>query len=89
MERLGPESNSPSWQDLYSHLNRSVSESPSSADTCYQSAEIYLKWARKCLEQARRNFQAALFLNPSFTKSLKNLELLNRLLKKIDRIRLY
>jgi len=39
--------------------------------------------ALHCLKQAQLNYQAALDVNPSFGKSIRNLQLVNSLLKEL------
>lgn len=69
---------------ISSILARLKSTEPAlSGDQNLSSDSAWQDGTRYCLKQAQLNYQAALEVNPSFGKSIRNLRLVNSLLKEL------
>ncbi|OGC85664.1 MAG: hypothetical protein A2142_00865 [candidate division Zixibacteria bacterium RBG_16_48_11] len=73
-----------SLEELSSLIIRTGKEPSVDPALEFQRGKAAFMAVRKCWEEARSNYRSALSLNPSFQKSLKNLELLDSMVLKLD-----
>lgn len=68
---------------ILARLRSSGPDSSKDQNLSSNSASSLQEGIRHCLKQAQLNYQAALQVNPSFGKSIRNLQLVNSLLREL------